>query len=137
VANTASTPRLINVSVLKQLSVGGTITAGFVLGGSTPRAVLVRAVGPSLTAFGVAGALADPRITLYQSGVAAALAANDNWSGTADLAGAFATVGAFALESSSRDAALHTILTPGSYTVQATGAANTGGYVLLEIYEAP
>ncbi|MEY4090269.1 MAG: hypothetical protein RJB55_2540, partial [Verrucomicrobiota bacterium] len=59
---TATTPRLVNVSVLKHLGSG--VTAGFVIGGSSARRVLVRAIGPSLAAFGVDGTVTDPRMTL-------------------------------------------------------------------------
>jgi hypothetical protein len=45
---TGSTPRLINVSVLKQTTAGETLTAGFVISGTLPKTVLIRAVGPTL-----------------------------------------------------------------------------------------
>lgn len=136
-AITGSTPRLINVSILKNLPAGATISAGFVIGGSTPRNILMRVIGPALGAFGVVGAHPDPKLTLYQSGVAAAIAANENWGGTADLAAAFTAVGAFSLEPASKDAALLATLAPGNYSVQATAPANTSGYILVEVYEAP
>jgi hypothetical protein len=54
----------VNVSVLKQLGPG--VTAGFVVGGSTPRTVLVRAIGPTLGAapFNVPGVVIDPQLAL-------------------------------------------------------------------------
>ena len=134
-AYTAATPRLVNVSVLKGLGTG--ITAGFVIGGATPRKVLVRAIGPTLSGapFNVAGAVADPQLALY-SGVNQ-IAANDNWGGTTVLADAFAQVSAFPLANGSRDAALLAELPPGAYTVQVSGVANTTGVALIEIYEVP
>ncbi len=134
-AFTASTPRLINVSVLKHLGDG--LTAGFAVGGRTARTVLIRAVGPTLGAapFEIEGVVADPQLTLHAGG--AQIGGNDNWGGTAALAAAFAQVGAFALPGSSRDAALLATLQPGTYTVQVSGVGGTTGLALVEIYEVP
>jgi hypothetical protein len=131
----AGTPRLVNVSVLKQLGSG--LTAGFVIGGPGPRRVLMRAVGPTLGAapFNVPGAVADPQLTLYSG--PAPLRQNDNWGGTAELAAAFAQVGAFALAAVTRDAAIVADLAPGSYTVEVRGVNGADGLVLVEIYEVP
>ena len=136
-AITVATPRLINVSVLKNIPVGGTLTAGFVIGGATAKTVLIRATGPALAALGVPGTLADPRLVFYQTGVAVAIAANDNWSGTQVLKDAFTAVGAFPLDSTSKDAALLLTLQPGSYTAQASGVGSSSGTALVEIYEIP
>lgn len=129
----ASTPRLINVSVLKFL--GNELTVGFVVGGYGTKTVLVRAVGPTLgtAPFSVPGVVADPQLTLFQEG--ATLAANDNWGGGAILATAFAQVGAFSLPANSRDAALVATLAPGSYTVQVSGVGGITGIALVEVYE--
>ncbi len=131
----ATTPRLVNVSVLKHLGTG--VIAGFVIGGSTPRMVLIRAIGPTLGAapFNVGGVVADPQMTLFSG--SSQIAANDNWGGTAALTAAFSGVGAFALPANSRDAALVTTLQPGGYTVQVSGVANTTGVALVEVYEVP
>ncbi len=129
------TPRLLNVSVRKHLGTG--LTAGFVLGGSAPTKVLIRAVGPGLAAFGVEGTVADPQLTLFNSS-STRIDANDNWGGTAALTAAFASVGAFALPgATSRDAALLVTLPPGLYSVEVTGVANTTGTALVEVYEVP
>lgn len=131
---TATTPRLVNVSVLKHLGTG--MTAGFVVGGATARNVLVRAVGPTLGAapFGVPGVVADPQLALFSGQTK--IAENDNWSGAA-LSAAFGQVGAFALPAGSKDAALLVNLQPGNYTVQVSGTGGTSGVALIEVYEAP
>lgn len=131
---TLSTPRLINISVLKPLAAHASISAGFVLGGSTPRTVLIRAVGPSLAGFGVTSPLADPRLILYRSDTPSALATNDDWAGAIAIRDAAVGAGAFALIPGSKDAALLISLTPGNYTAQAF-ADSIGGSVLVEIYE--
>jgi autotransporter-associated beta strand protein len=134
---TATTPRLLNVSVRKQVEPGGLLTTGFVIAGSRMKQVLVRAVGPTLggVPFNVPGTMADPKIELYHG--ATLFAGNDNWGGGADLAAVFSRTGAFALPATSRDAALLVALPPGVYTAQITGAGGGGGVVIVEIYEVP
>jgi hypothetical protein len=136
-AITASTPRLINVSVLKGVAPGQTLDAGFVIGGLTPKTLLIRAVGPGLAPFNVGGVLPDPRLALFRGGATAPVVTNARWGGTAELRAAFAGVGAFDLPAGSADAALLLSLSPGSYVAQVAGSAGTGGLVLVEVYEVP
>ncbi|HUR60085.1 MAG TPA: hypothetical protein VM029_20345, partial [Opitutaceae bacterium] len=134
-ARTAATPRLLNVSVNKQLDAGATLIAGFVIGGQTSKTVLIRAIGPTLATFGVPGALLDPKLELYSS--AGKINENDDWGGGAALSSAFTSVGAFPLNGASRDAVLLVTLPPGNYTAQATGVANATGVALVEVYDVP
>ncbi|MBI5766333.1 MAG: hypothetical protein HZA93_00950 [Verrucomicrobia bacterium] len=136
-AFSATTPRLVNVSVLKQINAGETLTAGFVIGGTGSKRVLIRAVGPGLTPLGVGGVLADPQLSLHRSGSATPLTSNDNWAGDPILSAAFNSVGAFALPPASFDAAILATLQPGAYTAQASGAGPTAGLALVEVYELP
>ncbi len=133
----ATTPRLVNVSVLKNIGTG--ITVGFVVGGSTSVKVLVRAVGPTLGAapFNIGGVVADPKLTLFGEG-GTPLAANDDWAGAADLNTAFSQVGAFLLAgATTKDAALLQTLAPGAYTVQVAPSSGGTGTALVEVYEVP
>jgi TonB family protein len=127
--------RLTNVSVRTTAGAGAaTLIVGFGLTGSGAKQMLVRGIGPALTGFGVAGAVADPRLQLFGAG-GTALATNDDWSGTPALAAAFTAVGAFTLPAASRDAAILASLATGTYTahlVPATGA----GIALVEAYDA-
>jgi hypothetical protein len=134
-AFTSTTPRLINVSVLKHIGAG--VTAGFVIGGSSARTVLIRAVGPTLGAapFNVPGVVADPRLALFAGPTQ--VGANDNWGGTSTLSTAFEQVGAFRLAADAKDAALLATLQPGNYTVQVSGANGGTGVALIEVYEVP
>lgn len=136
-AFTATTPRLINLSVLKQIDAGGMLTVGFVIGGGGPRTVLIRAVGPTLgpAPFNVPGAMADPQFQLFRGQTM--IGQNDNWGGGAMLATAFGNVGAFGLPATSRDAALLVTLDAGNYSAQVSGVGGTGGVALVEVYEAP
>ncbi|PHX70310.1 MAG: hypothetical protein CK548_09660 [Opitutia bacterium] len=131
---TTATPRLINVSVRKHLGSG--LTMGFVVGGATPAKVLVRGIGPTLGTFGVPGTVVDPQLTLFNSS-SVKIGENNDWAGTAELTAAFASVGAFALPATSKDAALLVTLAPGNYTAQVTGVNGTTGVALVEVYEVP
>jgi hypothetical protein len=115
------------------------VIPGFVLGGTGTSLVLVRAVGPSLSAF-LAGAMPNPELELYENG--ARVAANDDWDPAA-IGGTFAATGAFALERGSRDAALVAPASPGrNYTVLVRGrvppaGGSAAGIVLIEVYAIP
>ena len=94
----------------------------------------------ALAGKGVAHPLADPVLRVFKG--SAPLAENDNWSADATAANAIAAaaeqVGAFALPSGSKDAAILLTLAPGYYTVHIGAAANAGnGVALVEIYEIP
>ncbi|MSU22956.1 MAG: hypothetical protein EXS32_03945 [Opitutus sp.] len=130
----ATTPRLINVSVLKNLGAG--LTVGFVIGGGSAKNVLIRAIGPTLgTLFNVGGVENNPQLTLFNAS-SVKIGENDDWGGTSALTAAFTAVGAFALPAKSSDAALLATLVPGSYTVQVSGG-KTAGTALVEVYEVP
>jgi len=122
--------KLMNVSVLKEVSSG--LSAGFVIGGDTAHTVLIRAIGPGLAPFGLAGLLADPTLELF--GGSTLLMANQDWSGSTALHGAFAATGAFDLPPTSRDSALVATLSPGNYTARVTGTAASAGVTLVEVY---
>jgi len=125
--------RLINASCRLRVDAGETIISGFVVTGSAPLRVLVRAVGPSLAAF-LSGAMPDPQMDLVSNG--STLASNDNW--TPELESVAASVGAFPLVPGSLDAALVATAMPGesySVVVRSRGpAASAGGIVLVEVY---
>ena len=124
--------RLSNLSARVAVGgVAGTPAPGFVLSGSGDKEILVRAVGPTLGTLGVTGVLADPRFTLF--GGEAAVAANDNWS-VADAA-VMSAIGAFALGTESKDAALRILLPAGTYSAPVTATDGGNGIALLEVYE--
>lgn len=132
----ARSARLTNLSARTQVGTGGDVLiAGFAIGGSTARTVLIRAVGPTLTALGVSGALANPKLELYSG--TTRLSVNDDWAGSAEIASAATSVGAFALPNASRDSAILVTLQPGSYTAQVNDVAGNTGIALVEVYEVP
>ena len=133
--------RLMNLSTRAQVGTGsGIIISGLVISpGAGRRQILVRAAGPALAGFGVAGALADPAIAVVTNASPnVQIAANDNWgTGTnlASLNAAFAQSGAFAFAAGSRDAAVITDLAPGSYSIQVSGVGDSVGNALVEVYD--
>jgi hypothetical protein len=133
-AGDGSSPRLTNVSARSYAGTGDDVMiAGFTILGTGTKRVLIRAVGPTLGAFGVAGVLGDPKLIVYAG--ANRIAENDDWSPS--LGATFNAVGAFALPASSRDAAVELSLAPGGYTVHVAPASGAAGEVLIEIYEVP
>ncbi len=134
-----ATGALINLSTRAKLVRGDAVIAGFVIEGR-PRAVLVRAVGPSLRRFGIGSPHPDPWLALRRGGQT--VAGNDDWSNqpfSVQVAQIAARVGAFPLETAAFDAAIVAILEPGPYTVQVgSDRADVAiGDVLVEVYSVP
>jgi hypothetical protein len=137
-AYTPSTPRLVNVSARVQVGTGSNILiAGFVVGGTTSKAVLVRASGPALAPLGVAGTLPDPNLELM-SQTGGLIASNSGWGGDPQITSAAAAVGAFSWnDATSNDSAILASLPPGAYTAQVSGSSGDTGVALVEVYEVP
>jgi hypothetical protein len=105
---------------------------GFIVGNNIGAAsVIVRAIGPSLTAFGVVGALADPTLELHD-GNGALIGSNDNWQDDADQAAAITASGLAPTDL--LESAISTSLAPGAYTAIVRGKNNTIGVGLIEAY---
>jgi DNA-binding beta-propeller fold protein YncE len=132
----AATARFVNLSSRLRTIDGNTsraFIAGFVVSGSSPKPMLVRAVGPSLSQFGISGMLANPRLQIFSG--TQMVAENDDWSDTPTMRATWDRVGAFALNAGSRDAAVVVTLAPGSYSAHVL--ANGGdGVALVEVYDA-
>ena len=133
---------LVNISTLARLNSGSdSIVSGFVISGASPRTVLLRAVGPTLAAFGINDALGNPVLSIFQGD--RLVGTNAGWGGTTaataeGLTDAFDRAGAFRLiDATSRDAAVVASLVPGSYTVQVKSGDGGTGAALLEVYDLP
>ena len=119
----AVTPGLGNVSARGYSGPGSAaMIAGFVVDGTAPQSVLLRAVGPGLENFGIAADSCerDPSLEVHRSSDDQVVAANDNWSASpraASIAARSAAVGAFALAPGGRDAAELSDLVPGGYSM--------------------
>ncbi len=121
--------RISNVSVRTTLAANQILIVGLSMSGGS-KSVVLRAVGPGLEAFGVQGAMPDPKLLLFDGNTQ--IAANDNWGGGAALSTDFASVGAFPLPAASLDAAL-TQAIAGGRTMQVSGTQ--AGNVIAEAYD--
>ncbi|MDP3069341.1 MAG: pectinesterase family protein [Opitutaceae bacterium] len=132
--------RLANMSSRALVGAGdATLIAGMTITGSASKPILARAIGPTLSAFGLAGALSRPRLTLF-NGSGAVVAQNTNWTAAAnalEIARVSAQVGAFPLRTGSGDSVLLLDLAPGNYSAQVTGEGGAPGIALIEVYELP
>ena len=152
VASTGGTARLVNASARAFVGTGAAILIpGIAVSGGGAAGLLIRAAGPALGKFGVAGVLADPVITVFRG--SEVVASNDDWSvaqsvqyaGAAALPSPVAPImaaataaGAFPFDAASRDAALLITLPAGAnYTVQVSGKNTATGTVLVEFYLLP
>ena len=141
------TDRLVNQSTRAVLAAGAgqNLTAGFVVaaGASQSKKLVLRAVGPTLAAFGVPSPLRAPVLRVfdatgnpYTNGyVYPAVVGGLTYE--ADLADALAKTGAFPIAAGTLDAVVMMPFPPGAYTAQVTSGDTTAGAVLLEIYEVP
>jgi hypothetical protein len=131
---------LLNISTRGAVAPGGEpLIGGFVVQDHSRR-VLLRAVGPTLSGFGVTAPLANPVLTVFRQGEKTGFVTNDDWgqqANAADIEAAAATVGAFPLPRASKDAVLLIELPPGTYTAHLGSGDATGGTALLEIYLLP
>jgi hypothetical protein len=136
-AYTLATPRLTNLSCISPVAAGGSLTAGFTIGGSTARTVLIRVVGPGLGALGVPSTMPDPQLVLNAAG-GGVVGTNAAWGGDPQIATASANVGAFSLGSAtSLDSVMLITLAPGGYSAVATSVSGATGTCLIEVYEVP
>ncbi|PAW77458.1 MAG: hypothetical protein B9S27_08140 [Opitutia bacterium Tous-C8FEB] len=135
--------RFTNASTRTIVAPEAALIAGFVISGTAPQRVLIRAVGPTLgnAPFNVPGVLANPQLNLFRG--ATLVRTNDDWFRDPEanlIREAAAAVRAFALGPQSLDAALLVYLEPGAYTAVVSGPPNAGpnvqtGNALVEIYE--
>jgi hypothetical protein len=138
VIETSDPGRLVNISCRAMAGSGGNVLiAGFAIGGGSSSGtdtVLLRASGPALAPFGVAGALPDPQLELHDAG--GLLATNDGWAGNEQVSSLASSVGAFAWGSpSSHDSALVESLSTGPYSTVIAGADGDTGIALAEVYD--
>jgi len=137
-SNDTST-RLLNLSTRVNVGEGDKVLiGGFVLRGSGKTKLLVRAVGPQLTDFGLSGALADPQVTLFRG--SEFIASNDDWNSgnnTAEVIAASNSVGAFSLNSGSKDSVILIEVDPGIYSASISGVNAATGIAIVEIYAVP
>jgi arylsulfate sulfotransferase len=125
-------PQALNLSTRSTISSGDNVLInGFIIRGTEPKTMVLRALGPSLSGFGVSGVLADPVLKLYNSS-GTLIATNDNWQ--SDSHNADIQKNGFAPPRLLESATLQT-LAPGAYTVVVRGKDPTPGIGLVELYD--
>jgi len=103
---------------------------GFIISGTAPKRVILRAIGPSLTQFGVPNVLLDPVLELHGPAGFATIT-NDNWRDTQE-----AEIQATGIPPTNDfESAIVITLNPGAYTAILRGKNNTSGVALIEIYD--
>jgi hypothetical protein len=133
-------PRLTNISTRAQVETGDNVViGGFIVQGSELKRVIIRALGPELTQYGVANPLHNPTLELHDSH-GALIASNDNWVTT--IIGGVITqnqvrdiMNSGYAPSNGLESAIIADLQPGNYTAIVRGVNNTTGVGLVEVYD--
>jgi len=122
--------RISNLSTRGQAASGDqAMIGGFIIGGTQPTEILIRALGPSLSALGVSGALLDPVLELRGSD-GSLIAENDNWRDNQEQQIIATTIP----PSNDKESAIIATLAPGNYTALVRGAGTSSGIALVEMY---
>ncbi len=140
--NAAANSILANISTRAFVQTGDNVMiGGFIVHGTQPKRVIIRAIGPELSTppFRVPNALANPTLELHDS-TGALIASNDNWQRTI-IGGIITTSQVHDITNSGhapsdpRESAIIAELPSGSYTVIVRGVSNTTGVALVEVYD--
>jgi uncharacterized delta-60 repeat protein len=123
----------INLSTRMRVQTGANVgIGGFIITGTAPKHVLLRAIGPSLTQLGVPDALADPVLELHGPGSFITIV-NNNWRD--DPAQEAAILATGIAPTNDLESAIDATLAPGAYTAIVRGNGNTLGVALFEVYD--
>jgi alpha-tubulin suppressor-like RCC1 family protein len=129
---TTAIPRLASISTRMPVMTGDDVAiVGFIIGGSTPKTVIVNARGPSLAAQGVAGTLADPTLQLVPT-AGGNVVVNNDW----PLTPGAATIQSLNLSpADSHESSIMATLSPGAYTAIVRGVNDATGVGIVEVIE--
>jgi len=129
-----------NISTRSFVQTGDDVMiGGFIVQGTQPKNVIIRAIGPELSQYGVPNPLADPTLELH-NGSGNLIASNDNWQQTI-IGGIITSDQVQAIQNSGyapgdpRESAIIANLPPGNYTAIVRGVNNTTGVALVEVYD--
>jgi hypothetical protein len=132
--------QLGNISTRAFVQIGDDVMiGGFIVQGTEPKRVIIRAIGPELTQYGVPDVLADPTLELH-NGTGALIASNDSWLHTI-IGGIINSDQVRDIRNSghaptdSRESAIIAELPAGNYTAIVRGVNNTMGVTLAEVYD--
>lgn len=141
-APVAAPGRMVNLSTRSSIAyLGDSLAVGFNISGTAQATLLIRGIGPTLSRFGVSGAIPGLRLELNRG--TNVIASNEGWdrpggagaATPAQISQAAAGVGAFALAPGTLDAAVLVQLPPGTYTANITGVGGAIGEVMAEVYD--
>jgi plastocyanin len=129
-----------NISTRSFVQTGDNVMiGGFIVQGTEDKRVIIRAIGPELTPFGVSDVLANPTLELHNS-TGALIASNDDWEHTIvggiitrDQVSDIMTSGRAPTDM--RESAIIAELSAGNYTAIVRGASNSTGVALVEVYD--
>ena len=133
-AKPGARPQLLNIST--RLRVGGSQAVGiggFIITGTEPKRVILRAIGPSLGASGLGNVVADPVLELHGGAEGKLIATNDNWKD--DLTSASELEALEMMPADDREATTVVTLSPGHYTAVIGGKDGSTGTALVEMYD--
>jgi hypothetical protein len=126
-----SPSHLANISTRMRVGVGeDVLIGGLIIQGSQSKKIILRAIGPSLAASGVANAMADPVLALNNS--SGVIASNNDWTSSSQAGEIIASGLA---PSDARESAIIATLSPGTYTAVVSGYQSGQGVGLVEAYE--
>ena len=125
-------PQPLNLSTRGLAGSGDNVLiGGFIITGTDPKSVVLRALGPSLSGFGLSGVLRDPVLSVYNSS-GTLIATNDNWQSDGHH---FVVESNGLTPASPLESAIALSLAPGAYTVIVSGKDATPGIALVELYD--
>jgi hypothetical protein len=129
-----------NISTRAFVQTGDNVMiGGFIIQGAEPKRVILRAIGPSLTQYGVPNVLANPTLELHD-GTGALIASNNNWA-TTIIGGIINTNQVREIQASGyvpgepTESAIIAELPAGNYTAIVRGVNNMTGVALVEVYD--
>ena len=126
-------PSLRNISTRMDVETGNNaLIAGFIVTGNAPKDVAIRGIGPSLSAFGITGVLADPTLELHGPD-SSLIRQNDDWQEDPAQAAQLSSLG-LGLQDPKESGMVDT-LQPASYTAVLAGKNQTTGIGLVEMYD--
>ena len=129
--STAAPLQLLNISTRLYVQTGeNVLIGGIIITGAEPKKVILRAIGPSLGAQGVEGALQDPVLELFD-GSGEPVTSNDNWRDT----DAFEIHASTIPPNHDAESAIVRMLPPGNYTAVVSGKNGATGIGLVEVYD--
>jgi T5SS/PEP-CTERM-associated repeat protein len=130
----AANSKLGNISTRGFVNSGDNVLIGGFITGNGLTKVMVRAIGPSLTNFGVANPLQDPTLELHDSN-GVTIRSNDNWKTREDGSSQQSEIEATTIPpTNDLESALVQTLSPGNYTAVVRGKDNTTGIAVVEVY---